>query len=102
MAENVSDGSVPMATATSILPVGRSPSGRIDPPELRAMISTAAEDLRGIRLWASARNLSRNVRLLLSDAASACRLFVRRRPACGTFPHFACRSWDRASLRMER
>ena len=59
MAENVSDGSVPMATATSILPVGRSPSGRTDPPELRAMISTAAEDLAGSACAASARNLSR-------------------------------------------
>ncbi len=33
MAENVTAGSVPRATATSILPDGRSPSARTDPPE---------------------------------------------------------------------
>ena len=42
MAENVMAGSVPMATATSILPLGRSPSTRTEPPEVRAMMSTAA------------------------------------------------------------
>ncbi len=41
MAENVSAGSVPMATATSIFPVGNFPSGITEPPEVSAMISTA-------------------------------------------------------------
>ena len=42
MAENVIAGSVPMAMATSILPAGKRVSGITDPPEVRAMISTAA------------------------------------------------------------
>ena len=42
MAENVSAGSVPIATATSIFPAGRSPSASMLPPDERAMMSTAA------------------------------------------------------------
>ena len=42
MAEKVTAGSVPIATATSIFPEGRVPSANTLPPELRAMMSTAA------------------------------------------------------------
>ena len=43
IAEKVTAGSVPIATATSIFPDGRSPSARTLPPELRAIMSTAAD-----------------------------------------------------------
>ena len=43
MAAKVTAGSVPMATATSILPPTVFPSGTREPPPERAMMSTAAE-----------------------------------------------------------
>ena len=42
MAEKVTAGSVPMATATSMRPEGWSRSATTWPPEVRAMMSTAA------------------------------------------------------------
>ena len=59
MAEKVIAGSVPIATATSILPVGRSPSGTTEPPDERAIMSTAARAWTGELALAAARRRSR-------------------------------------------
>jgi len=65
MAEKVRAGSVPMATATSILPEGRVPEASTEPPEERAMMSTAAD-------------FPLNPREGLGGAHSAVELAVRR------------------------
>ncbi len=99
IAENVRAGSVPMATATSILPLGRSPSMSTEPPEERAMMSTAADKSpplsQGTRqgwgtLWiignCAPAGLRGSVPRRLSAAASAYPWCARHKPAVRYIP----------------
>ena len=103
MAEKVMAGSVPMATATSILPLGRSPSGKTEPPEDARHESTAACRAAGTgggeapvphsqRSHAFAVMFGRDLLPLPVHAGG----HANRKPACDTCRRCVCRFWDRA------